>query len=240
MMKKVNILRMDKHGTKKMEDWVVEEKNIRIFLNDNFVDEISCIPKDVEYLVLGHLYCKGLVDSKIEMKIHFPTMKVKLSNNAPKIKDKTHELPSIKSIIDVETISKAMETLLRSSELFLKTGGCHMAGIFDLERKKYDYLCEDVSRRSAVEKCIGYVVSNSNENRAYALLLTGRVNGEIVQHCAQAGIAVVITKAAVSDEAIEKSKENHITLIGFAREKRANVYSNFERIDFENSCEEPF
>ncbi len=229
MMRKTEILRIDEKGSKKMKDSVIEEKMIEILFNENTVGTISCTPKELKYLAVGYLYCKGLIsDANVDVNIF--TSKVKVKPNDSKKKALNTKRKCNANCVDIKTISTSMEDLLSSSEIFLETGGCHIAGIFDLKERKYAYICEDVSRHSAVEKCIGFLVSHSSKIEIPALFFTGRVNFEIVQKCAKIGIQMIVTKAAVTAGAIEESKKRCITLIGFARQDRANVYSCFERI----------
>ncbi len=229
MMKKTEILRIDEKGSKKMKDVVIEEKRIEILFNENTLGTISCTPKDLKYLVVGYLYCKGLIsDANVDVNIFTSKVKVK-QNNSKKIWLNTKRKCNA-NCVDIKTISTSMADLLSSSEFFLETGGCHIAGIFDLKERKYVYICEDVSRQSAIEKCIGFLVFHPNKIEIPALFLTGRVNFEIVQKCAKIGIQFIVTKAAVTSEAIDESKKRGITLIGFARQNSANIYSCFERI----------
>jgi FdhD protein len=91
-------------------------------------------------------------------------------------------------------------------------------------------LVEDVGRHNAVDKAIGYALTKGIDFAQVFLASTGRISSEIVYKCAMANIPLVISRGAVTSLAIEVAKKAGLTVIGFARGGRMNIYTGEERI----------
>ncbi len=218
-------------GTKEIrKDSVVTEVKVQILLNGKIVSEVSCTPNDLEYLAVGNLYAKKLITSgfNLDIEINGNEVNVSTSNESTvtvAIKNYPNEYTIPKDLIFEKTVE-----LLTFSSLFKETGGSHTVGVFDLYKKKFLYVAEDIGRHNAVEKCMGYILLNTGEMRNPVLFASGRANSKIVENCATLGISAVITKSAVTDKAVKSAEKHGITLIGFVRGKRANIYTHPERV----------
>lgn len=133
----------------------------------------------------------------------------KLSSNLKVKKELIHQLP---------------DTLRRAQAVFEYTGGLHGVGLFDKEGKLV-LLREDVGRHNALDKLIGAMLFKKEVPLAnYILLVSGRASFELVQKAAIAGIPIFAAVGAPSSLAVDIAKEFGMTLLGFVRDNRFNIY----------------
>lgn len=125
----------------------------------------------------------------------------------------------------------ALPELLRAGQLaFDATGGLHAAALFDAAGH-ITSLREDVGRHNAVDKVVGRsFLEGDCPLGAFGLLVSGRVSFEIVQKAVAAGIGLVAAVSAPTSLAVEFARSSRVTLIGFLRPGRFNVYSGSERL----------
>lgn len=137
-----------------------------------------------------------------------------------------HNSPSLSAGLVHELPKK-----LRSSQaIFECTGGLHASALFT---SKGDLICvrEDVGRHNALDKLIGHqLLSGVNVMHHTVLLVSGRVSFELVQKAAVAGIPILGAVGAPSSLAIDLAKEHDMTVLGFVRQSRFNVYCGAQRI----------
>ncbi len=132
--------------------------------------------------------------------------------------------------IAAETIYSLPEKLREAQGLFEATGGLHAAALFDAGGDLLA-LREDVGRHNATDKLIGWALLEGRLPLSdHIVMVSGRSSFEIVQKCLAAGVPVVCAISAPSSLAVDVARRFDMTLIGFLRGNRFNVYSGGERI----------
>ncbi len=130
---------------------------------------------------------------------------------------------------DPALLPQLPELLRQRQPLFQATGGSHGAGLAAVSGT-IDLVREDVGRHNAVDKLIGAALLARLPLAERALVLSGRASFELLQKASAAGIGLVIAVGAPSSLAVDLAHQSGITLIGFAREQRFNVYTHAGRV----------
>jgi FdhD protein len=134
------------------------------------------------------------------------------------------------NLINAELLYELPDLLSHHQEIFTATGGLHACALFSLTGKLL-LVREDVGRHNALDKLIGAALGNNwlplNQS---ILLLSGRASFELVQKAAMAGITMIAAVGAPSSLAVQLAEEFGITLIGFLRNHRFNIYTAAHRI----------
>jgi FdhD protein len=138
--------------------------------------------------------------------------------------------------VSAEIINTLPEKLREAQGLFDATGGLHAAALFD-NKGELLALREDVGRHNATDKLVGWALLEGRLPLTdHIVMVSGRSSFEILQKCLTAGVPVVCAISAPSSLAVDVAREFGMTLVGFLRGGRFNVYAGYERIqpDSEN------
>jgi FdhD protein len=127
-------------------------------------------------------------------------------------------------------VTRLPDFLRDAQAIFATTGGLHASGLFDAGGQ-LQVLREDVGRHNALDKVIGWAFQAGRlPLKRSILMLSGRVSFELVQKAAMAGIPVIVAVGAPSTLALQLAIEANLTLIGFTRGERFNVYHGGARL----------
>lgn len=232
-----------------------QQKNISVTM---------CTPGNDEELAVGFLFTEGIISTKKEVRgcvspgksmvlvdlqpgISFDPKKIErhfYTSSSCGVCGKS-SIDAVKNNIPCTTpdepfkagtsvIASLPDLLKKQQEVFKHTGGLHASALFDLDG---DLLLtrEDVGRHNALDKLIGASLLSGNIPLSKnILLLSGRASFELIQKAAMAGIKMICAVGAPSSLAVELAKDCGITLVGFLRDGRFNIYCGEERILYNN------
>lgn len=139
-------------------------------------------------------------------------------------------LPRTDMHIDPAVIHRLPDTLREAQAIFDHTGGLHAAGLFDANGE-LRLMREDVGRHNAMDKLIGAALQRSwLPLHQHMVLLSGRASFELVQKALMAGVPLLAAVGAPSSLAVDLAQDFGLTLLGFVRGGRFNVYAGAERL----------
>ena len=196
-------------------------------------EKIMCTEEQLEELVIGHLLCQGRILTKDdvefvhqEMTSDGVTIEVRiLTDVSSRIKENqgNERLPQTFPM-DMKKVMEFSEVMLTSNPLFEQTGALHSCLISTNDGEK-QYVCSDMGRHNAIDKAIGCMVKAGENLQNCTLFTTGRVPSDMMMKAVVAGIPMMVSRGAVTRQAIELARKHGIILCGFSRGERLNIYT---------------
>ncbi|MBD2338287.1 formate dehydrogenase accessory sulfurtransferase FdhD [Calothrix sp. FACHB-156] len=197
-----------------------------------------CVDESIDgeqrYNIVNVELRSGLIADLQPLERHFYTNSAcgvcgKASLEALRLRD--YPVISSELRIKPEIIYSLPDKLRSAQGIFRATGGLHAAALFDLQGQLLN-LQEDVGRHNALDKLIGTaLLSDELPFNHHIVMVSGRSSFEILQKSVAAGVPIVCSVSAPSNLAVSVAQEFGITLIGFLRGQKFNVYTGWERID---------
>ncbi|MDV8022452.1 formate dehydrogenase accessory sulfurtransferase FdhD [Rhodococcus sp. IEGM 1330] len=133
-------------------------------------------------------------------------------------------------VVTSETLSGLPDTLRSAQKVFDATGGLHAAALFTADGEML-VLREDVGRHNAVDKVVGWAVTNDRiPLQGTVLMVSGRASFELAQKAVMSGIPILAAVSAPSSLAVDLATESGLTVIGFLRGRSMNIYSHADRV----------
>jgi FdhD protein len=214
-------IRVNNGEISEINDNISVEEPFRIYLNDEFVEELTASPSQLEELGAGHVICEGLARSLYEVNVSGNSI---IIYGEPRGKIK---IPPPRYVtIEKEDVFDVMNST--KSEIWEKTEGVHCAVLFSDGKLVAD--SKDIGRHNTVDKVVGLAVLNKIDVSYCILGCTGRQPAAMVSKAANARIPIVISKSATTDKGIHTADQAGVTLVCFARENRFTVYTHPDRI----------
>jgi FdhD protein len=228
-------------------DSIVEEMPLSIFINGRHFVTAMISPEMVKEFILGYLFSERIINSRSEvesLEIEDQMARVIIASPIKALVPRKpivsgcggiaafldeSKLPNITSDlrIDKNSILLAMKAIF-NSELHAVTGGVHSVGLF--EEDKAICICEDIGRHNALDKAIGFGLERNMDFGELFVLSTGRISSEMALKCAVSGIPLIASRGATTSLAIEIAQRCGLTIVGFVRGGRMNIYTNCGRI----------
>ena len=238
-------------------DLVAAEQAVTIMVDEVGSYTLLCTPSDVEALAVGFAFSEGMIDTMedclalsvagpgrtaVAIKVEEPSRVGSERNlivasscgfcgtrNLEKVLEATP--PCGRTLkVPPELLVEVTEQLKAKQELFLATGGTHATGIFTADGE-FIAIAEDLGRHNALDKAIGKCLLAGRTAEGCGAAVSGRVSFEIAAKAARAGIELIVAVSAPSSFAVEAAQRWNVTLCGFVRPGRANVYTHPERIE---------
>ncbi len=257
-IKKMKIYKYRKGVIHKEEDLLATEELLEIFIDDIPFMVTMRLPGEDENLVRGICFTEGIIDSLEDIKSIEPCPKdmgknkivVRLNYGSKpsvkefcfsrsscglcgknRMKEINVDLKKISSFnkIDINQLFILKELFEKNMEFFSKTGCVHASAIFNKSLKLLAF-SEDIGRHNALDKTIGKVLNKKMEKEVFICLMSSRLSFEIVQKAARIGTEILAGVSAPTSLAVEMADSLNITLIGFLRDNRMNIYTHPKRL----------
>lgn len=245
----------DRYEFKKWKPFDAEtivESPVSLTVNGEVWLTFMCTPVNLEAMSVGFLYNEGIIESLEEVEDvrvceHGDNVDVWLNRSVeqPQSWRRTSGCTGGVTAVDAlarpdvsfsgegpkvppEAIGQLVELLIQSQELYRETGGVHTSVLGDGE--KVVFAAEDIGRHNTLDKIAGLCLLNQVWPDTRVLITTGRISSEMLQKAARLKAPILISRTSPSSLSIEMAEKYGITLIGYARRDRFNVYSNAQRI----------
>ncbi len=230
----------------------IVETPVSLTVNGKVWLSFMCTPINLEAMAVGFLYNEGVIQSMDEVEDarvceHGDNVDVWLNHAAeqptswrrtsgctggvtavdllakPEVSFSTNSLR-----VSPEAIGHLVEQLFEAQALYRATGGVHTSALSDGE--KILLSAEDIGRHNTLDKIAGLCLMNGIAPETRILITTGRISSEMLQKAARLRTPILISRTSPSSLSIEMAERYGITLIGYARKHRFNVYSNGQRV----------
>lgn len=239
-----------------VDDVVVQEKPLTLFVNHLELATIVCSPGGYEELGIGFLLSEGLISEPeaitsincneeggllwIETRDPLPPTDSFLRRHMASCCGKgrailyfINDARQLKPVasnrqFSIGQLFELMALLEQGSYTFSRTGGVHSAALAD---DKLVCMYEDIGRHNAVDKVLGYSFMHAIDNSDKCLVISGRVASEILIKAARSRIPLVLSRSAPTELTIELAEDLNIAVVGFARGESLNIYSHAEKIN---------
>jgi len=255
-IEKFSIVRISEEGEKDAEDVVARELSLTIILNNQELATLLCSPTNLEYLAIGFLSSEGLLKSKDKIKkivldtekgvVRVATeeagelaqdvsFKKFITSGGGKglrsyntIAGTSHAKIESQAKISAPEVFALVNEFVQHSQVFKATGGVHSAAL--CHTKGILIFAEDIGRHNAIDKIFGECILRDIPTDDHMIITSGRVSSEILLKVAKRNIPILISKSAPTNLGVRVANELGVTLIGFVRGKKMNIYTNRWRV----------
>lgn len=209
-------------GRSATEDIVAVEAQYQVVLAGQPVFSFTCTPAALEEMTLGALYSRGYLhrgDQIRDIQVQGENIcvcLVPLPESPPRPRQRTQPLEA--------SLLAIADGLFREEDtLFFRTGCAHSCSLVSLSQ---EVLCsfEDIGRHNALDKVIGWALKQAFPMSQCWLVTSGRVSGDYMAKAIHAGFAGVLSRAAVTSQAVCLAKSHGVPLYGFVRGGKGNRY----------------
>ncbi|SFA85310.1 FdhD protein [Lentibacillus halodurans] len=251
------VIRFDGKDPSSLDDEVAAEFPLTVMLNGEEFATMVCSPTDLEELVIGFLASEGIirfydeissmsVDEKrgfayIEItkdigSLQYDHSKRFIGSCCGKSRQfyfksdvKTAKTIYSRLSISVDQCYALMRKMQAASEQFIRTGGVHNAALASPDEMLA--IRNDIGRHNALDKIYGHILQERIPVKNKLIVFSGRMSSEVLLKISKIGAGTLLSKSAPTDLALQLADDLGITVIGFARKGRLNVYTHPHRIE---------
>jgi len=230
----------------------IVETPVSLTVNGQVWLTFMCTPVHLEAMAVGFLYNEGVIETMsdvadVHICEHGDNVDVWLNRSVEQptswrrtsgctggvtavdlLAKPDVSLSDKQDVFPPEAIEHVMELLLETQVLYRETGGVHTSLLSDGE--KIIVSAEDIGRHNTLDKIAGLCLMHNAWTGNRILITTGRISSEMLQKAARMEVPILISRTSPSSLSIEMAERYGITLIGYARKHRFNVYSNSQRV----------
>ncbi len=218
-----------------IEERLPKEVNIDIFADGDLFAKATLTPSMEREFVAGHLRYRGLIEDASQIR----SLKIEGHNAWAEIDPRSEKGLRSDNLGEVDgtagvgwtvradwILSNLVATL--DSDLYKKTGGTHTSSL--CRKEAILASAEDVGRLNTLDKAFGWGILRGLDLRSCYVVTSGRITSHTVEKVSKFGVPLVASKGAVTTLAVEMAEKRGMTLVGFARKMRMNVYVGRDRV----------
>ncbi len=252
----VSVLKFTEKGSTTVEDIVARESPVAIVLNKRRMVTLFCSPANLRYLAVGFLLSEGLLRSKKQIQgMTVDEQRGVVRVDAEGIEEAARAvspgkvassgfakgayldsaaaaqtMPKVHSRLKISApgVSALMTKFQRHCRSYQATGGVHSAALCDTRNIMVFH--EDIGRHNALDKVFGECLLNDIATSGRVIITSGRVPSEILLKVARRNVPIIVSKSAPTSLGVRLADDLGVTLVGFVRGRRMNVYTHAHRI----------
>ncbi|HKZ59312.1 MAG TPA: formate dehydrogenase accessory sulfurtransferase FdhD [Candidatus Thermoplasmatota archaeon] len=240
---------------------LAEEAMLHVEINETASFDVVVTPQHIREFVVGYLICEGYAAdaseiTKMRLNAKDRIARADVTLDSPRVKTLAfrknyniiwtecgtadafyrmlgEKIPSIKSKVTITPVAmfRCYMEVLEHNDAYRRTGAYHYAFLFDPKTAKVVAQAIDIGRHNAIDKVVGLALSKGLDPSKAVLFSTGRITIDMILKAARARIPIVISRSAPLDKAVELAAQFDLTLVGFLRNNRFNIYAAPQRIE---------
>lgn len=229
LVDKLEIVRYIRGEYVPMRDLMVHETALKVEISGKTDRILYCSPSERKELLVGYLYTQGYIRSlddiaSLELDEEAGSASIRLAQFQPQPR-----MPLFDSaVFDPEILLNNQQRFYDNSTLQKATAGTHCCALCD-DSGTY-FSCVDISRHNAMDKLAGKALLSGVSLKDKYILSSGRIPMDMIQKVAAIGVPMIVSRSTPTIAAVETARSANITLLGFSRENRFNIYSAPNRL----------
>lgn len=213
-----------------LRDLMVHEAALRLEVNGEAARTLFCSPKELRELVVGHLYTQGYIFTMEDiLSLELDEKNGRAVVQLVPTETEADRAPlSDEMVFDPEILLANQQRFYDQSTLQKATAGTHCCALCD-DGGTY-FSCVDISRHNCLDKLAGKALMNNIALNNKYIITSGRIPMDMINKAVSIGIPMIVSRSTPTIAAVETARSAGITLLGFSRENRFNIYSAAHRL----------